>query len=745
MKKLTLSRFLEEYKEAIRGHVIDQFKPLYQPSDRREYADRLSALKRRPFAAQIDAIAGLVLALKRQPAAFLVGEMGVGKTAVSIAVAYLLGMKNTLVLCPPHLVQKWEKIRMTLPACEVIQVRSITGLCRSYRNPASKPRFFILSRERAKLSYRWKPAVLSLKRILLMEEEGRTKRAALSILACPACFAEVKDRDGIPFSLDQLGRRKEKCLSCGGPLWEADRTGVRRYAIADFIKQKMKGCFELFVADELHELKAKGSAQGLAAAALAGSAKKVLALTGTLFGGYSTTLFHLLYRFTPEVKKEFRHNDEQRWASRYGILERITKFEEGHSEDGAVSRRRRYHTRVVERPGISPEVIFHLIDKGVFLRLSDLAVRLPPYQEEVLLVEMDPAQKEAYKRLALDLITALKEQLAKGNKSLLGAYLQALLSYPDQPFREEIVIDKETGEIIARAPALAEDRIYPKERRLIDLVREELSQGRKVLLYVTHTGTRDITGRLEKLLTSEGISVAVLKSHTVSPEQREGWIAEKLREGIRVLVTQPRIVQTGLDLLDFPTIIFYEPEYSVYTLRQAGRRSWRIGQRQPVRVYFMAYRETLQERGLRLIAAKVRSALAVEGELVDAGLSAFQEDQDFFLQLARSIVGEEEVPDHGFEEGIAHPPDWDQPFDPDVYPEETDALVPVAAAMPEEEVAHRNGESVTGDNRNIVPSSSEVPTPCSVSSSVAVAPVPDAEAQPPLSASLEHPQQLVLF
>jgi len=274
-------------------------------------------------------------------------------------------------------------------------------------------------------------------------------------------------------------------------------------------------------------------------------------------------------------------------------------------------------------------------------------------------------------------------------------------------------------------------------------VNGELSQGRKVLLYVTHTERRDITGRLQKILASEGIPVAVLKSHTVSPERREGWIAEKLREGIRVLVTQPRIVQTGLDLLDFPTIVFYEPEYSVYTLRQAGRRSWRIGQRQAVKVYFMAYRETLQERGLRLIAAKVRSALAVEGELVDEGLSAFQEDQDLFLQLARSIVGEEDVSDHGFEQGIAHPLDWDRPLAPDALPEETEALVPVGAGLPEENEARHNHGAGPQDAASVDPLPDGVPANGAVPSLVPVA--PDAEAQPPLFASLEHPQQLVLF
>nr|MBI3613939.1 hypothetical protein [Nitrospirota bacterium] len=405
MKVLSLSRFLEEYQEAIRRHVLEQFRPRYTTSERGGFLDQLGSLRRRPFAAQVDAIAGLTLALGEQPAALLVGEMGVGKSLIATAAAYLMEARNTLVLCPPHLVHKWQKeITMTLPACEVIHIRSITGLCRSVTSPRSGPRFFILSRERAKLSYRWKPAAVSIRKVVAVEEEGTTKRALYPILACPVCFTEVKDAEGIPLSMPILGRRKHRCLSCHSPLWEADRSGVRRYAIADFIKRRMKGCFDLLILDEVHEYKAKGSAQGLAAAGLARSVRKVMALTGTLFGGYSTTLFHLLYRFTPEVKRQFGHNQEGRWAARYGILERITKAsDDDYSEDGAASRRRKYYTRVVERPGVSPEVMFHLIDKAVFMRLSDLSVKLPPYQEEVILAEMEPTQKQAYQKLAADL------------------------------------------------------------------------------------------------------------------------------------------------------------------------------------------------------------------------------------------------------------------------------------------------------------------------------------------------------
>jgi hypothetical protein len=292
-----------------------------------------------------------------------------------------------------------------------------------------------------------------------------------------------------------------------------------------------------------------------------------------------------------------------------------------------------------------------------------------------------------------------------------------------------VVINKETGEVVARAPALQEDVIYPKEQRLIELVKSELTRGRKVLLYVTHTESRDITGRIEKLLKQASVLACVLKSHTVSAEQREDWVKERLKTGLRALITNPRILATGLDLIDFPTIIFYEPEYSVYTLRQASRRSWRIGQHQPVKVYFLAYQETLQEKGLHLIAAKVRSALAVEGELLDSGLSTFNQDQDFFLQLARSIVERDEVQGNGFETGISHPIRAEQELDR--------YLLPAARPLPAGQ-AGAGGEEAERE---------EDPVPAHGNGKVITSPVPVTQSVPRLDpASASRPQsQVPLF
>jgi hypothetical protein len=80
----------------------------------------------------------------------------------------------------------------------------------------------------------------------------------------------------------------------------------------------------------------------------------------------------------------------------------------------------------------------------------------------------------------------------------------------------------------------------------------------------------------------------------VPPESRESWYERQLRAGVQAVICHPKLVQTGLDLIDFPTILFYETGYSIYVLRQASRRSWRIGQRLPVKVKFLHYAEMMQ-------------------------------------------------------------------------------------------------------------------------------------------------------
>ena len=93
-----------------------------------------------------------------------------------------------------------------------------------------------------------------------------------------------------------------------------------------------------------------------------------------------------------------------------------------------------------------------------------------------------------------------------------------------------------------------------------------------------------------------------------------------------------------MDILEFPVILFHETGYSLHTLRQASRRSWRIGQRQAVEVKFFAYKGTMQEVCVRLMGKKLLVALAMEGKFVSEGLQAIDGDDEMLTAIARELV-----------------------------------------------------------------------------------------------------------
>ena len=73
----------------------------------------------------------------------------------------MAGFKRVLVLRPPHLVPKCKReVEMTVPSARAVIVKSITDLERLRFSIGSGPLFAVMSREKAKLSYRWKAAVI---------------------------------------------------------------------------------------------------------------------------------------------------------------------------------------------------------------------------------------------------------------------------------------------------------------------------------------------------------------------------------------------------------------------------------------------------------------------------------------------------------------------------------------------------------------------------------------------------------
>lgn len=194
---------------------------------------------------------------------------------------------------------------------------------------------------------------------------------------------------------------------------------------------------------------------------------------------------------------------------------------------------------------------------------------------------------------------------------------------------EARILDSMNGKVV---PDLEDFPRWPMLRLNAERIFDGIRNGE--LSY----GTRDTTSRLKVLLEQEGFKTAVLRA-SVDASRREDWIAEQIDRGIDVLITNPELVKTGLDLLEFPTIVFMQSGYNVYSLQQAARRSWRIGQKQPVRVIYLGYAATSQMTCLGLMAKKITVSQSTSGDVPESGLDALNQDGDSVeVALARQLV-----------------------------------------------------------------------------------------------------------
>jgi SNF2 family DNA or RNA helicase len=425
--------------------------------------------------------------------------------------------------------------------------------------------------------------------------------------------------------------------------------GEGGYQPSEYIKRYLpQGTFDLILCDEAHEYKNAGSAQGQAMGVLAAKARKVVCLTGTLMGGYADDLFYLLFRALPQrmIEDGYRPNAQgsltgaaMAFMRDHGVLRDIYTEQDAPAHKTARGKKVTVHT--VKAPGFGPQgVLRAILPFTVFLKLRDIGGNvLPPYEEEFREVAMDAEQAEAYARLTGGLTAQLRQALARRDTTLLGVVLNVLLAWPDTCFRSETVRHPRTRDVLAFVPAIFSDlERMPKERTLIDICRQEKACGRKVLVYSIYSGTRDTTSRLKVLLEQEGLKTAVLRA-SVETSRREDWIAEQLDRGIDVLVTNPDLVKTGLDLLEFPTIVFMQSGYNVYTLQQAARRSWRIGQKQAVKVIYLGYAATSQMSCLELMAKKIAVSQSTSGDVPDSGLDVLNQEGDSVeIALARRLV-----------------------------------------------------------------------------------------------------------
>ena len=414
-----------------------------------------------------------------------------------------------------------------------------------------------------------------------------------------------------------------------------------KYPLGHYIRRFLKGYIDYALCDEIQQLKGGTSLQGRAFGDLVTTAKHALCFTGTLLNGYASGIFYILYRCFPALMKkegfEYGAAGETEFMKQYGVYKETSKFSFRNGRQGnhiGASKQK-------ELPGVSPLVFTKfLLENAAFISLSDIGEGLPAYEEIPIGIDMDSELGSSYHNLENAIHNEMRSQAYSGKTlKTLSQMVQLLSIYPDQPYHQPPVVHPDTGEIVVTPPDLNEDTVREKERTFIDLVKQKVQEeNQKVLVYYTWTGRTNLGRRLPRLLEAEGIKAAVMNA-SVKSRDREEWIRQKVeKDNIDVLICNPALVETGLDLLDFTTIIFYQVGYNLFTLRQASRRSWRLSQTKDVKVYFLYYKQTVQEQALSLMATKLQAAMAIEGKFSEEGLNAMSNNEDLLTQIASSVA-----------------------------------------------------------------------------------------------------------
>lgn len=435
--------------------------------------------------------------------------------------------------------------------------------------------------------------------------------------------------------------------------------GVRRYDPASFIKKHMKNFFDVAVFDEVHTLKGGDTAQGHAMHALVKASKYQLALTGTIAGGYAHHLFYMLFRLDPgRMRKEgFSWNSVAKFSEMYGAVENVYEAEASYTGEYNVNSRGKKLREPKVMPGISPLIIpKFLLDKSVTLDITDMSSHLPDLHENVVLVDAEDAEEIKAQREYNRIVEFLKDLANSGHgMTVLSTMLQFSLSYLDKPYGVEPMLDPLTGQLLVKVPNFDKfsdvKNLLAKEKKLIELVRSELSEGRNCFVYAEYTNSPQtcVTERLKAILMHHaGLKeneVVVLDSTVVEAQKREAWIHEKAAAGMKVCIVNPKCVETGLDFCfkhngkeyNYPSIIFYQLGYSLFTIWQASRRHYRLNQSEECRTYYMANRGTIQEVVISLIAEKMAATAAIQGKFSADGLSAMAQGVDTRVRLAQAL------------------------------------------------------------------------------------------------------------
>ena len=234
------------------------------------------------------------------------------------------------------------------------------------------------------------------------------------------------------------------------------------------------------------------------------------------------------------------------------------------------------------------ERLGRLIAPFVLRRLKkDVLTELPPKTETVQYAIMSGSQRKLYEANVYETRRQL-ENATEGDRMQILAALTRL---------RQICCD----------PRLCVQDAEQESAKLelcMQLVNDAVQSGHQLLLFSQFTTMLDL---IEQELKKEDISYFVLEGSTSKPRRAE--LVKRFNAGeASVFLISLKAGGTGLNLTAADIVIHYDPWWNLAAQNQATDRTHRIGQQNPVQVYQLIIKDSIEERILNL--QKEKGALA---------------------------------------------------------------------------------------------------------------------------------------
>jgi hypothetical protein len=224
------------------------------------------------------------------------------------------------------------------------------------------------------------------------------------------------------------------------------------------------------------------------------------------------------------------------------------------------------------------------------------------------------------------LFSDMKKVNARNAYMMVGAIVR---HYANNPFDWEPIPMRKRGmngmpgeiEMIYPTNIPAPETLLEKEKILIAKCQEAKERGRKLWIYTDFTGEghsgQYMTGspipeRLKALLDATGLRTFILRPSTAPIERKE--LIEKNRDKYDIFISNPKLVQEGINMAWCPSYIVYMPSFEVNVIDQAVRRGYRANSELDNEITYLYYSNSKEKEICERMQLKKAESKAIEAK-----------------------------------------------------------------------------------------------------------------------------------